>query len=58
MKEKEPKYLRKIHIPLATPAVNDDIAIRINNFHYLQKIEVMGSYYINLNSLIEYSTIN
>lgn len=53
MKSTNPKYYKGIYIPLATPAVNDDIAIRINDFHYLQKIGVLGSYYINLNTLIE-----
>jgi Ca2+-dependent lipid-binding protein len=52
MKTTNPKYNKAIYIPLATPAVNDDIALRINEFHYLQKIEVLGSYYLNLNSLI------
>ncbi len=30
MKTTNPKYYKAIYIPLATPAVNDDIALRIN----------------------------
>ena len=48
-----PTYGTRVYLPLALPAVTDNIVIRINDFNFIQKSEVIGSHYININKIIK-----
>jgi len=52
MKNTNPIFMQTVYVPLSLPAVNENIAIRLNDFNYIQKIQLLGSYYINLSKLI------
>lgn len=52
MKNTSPIFMQTVHVPLSLPAVNENIALRLNDFNYIQKIQVLGSYYINVFELI------
>ena len=38
---------------MSLPAVIQNIAFRLNDFNFIQKVEVLGSYYLNINALIK-----
>ena len=44
--------METVYIPISLPAVNKSIALRINDFNYVQKVQVLGSYYINIAEII------
>ncbi len=52
MKNTNPIFMQTVYVPLSLPAVNENIALRLNDFNYIQKILVLGSYYINVFELI------
>ncbi len=52
MKNTSPIFLQTVYLPLSLPAVNEHIALRLNDFNYVMKIKVLGSYYINVFELI------
>lgn len=53
MKTTTPTYGDRVYLPLALPAVTDNIVIRIGDFNFIQKQEILGSYYININKLLK-----
>ena len=52
MSNVNPNYMKTVYVPVGTPTVTENIAIRINDFNYIQKNEVLGSHYINIEKLI------
>ena len=48
-----PTYGTRVYLPLALPAVTDNIVVRINDFNFIQKSEVIGSHYININKILK-----
>ena len=48
MKNTNPIFMQTVYVPMSLPAVNENVAIRLNDFNYIQKIQVLGSYYINV----------
>jgi Ca2+-dependent lipid-binding protein len=48
MKNTNPIFMQTVYVPLSLPAVNENVALRLNDFNYIQKIQVLGSYYINV----------
>ena len=52
IKNTNPIFMQTVYVPLSLPAVNENIALRLNDFNYIQKIQVLGSYYINVFELI------
>ncbi len=48
MKNIDPSYLEKVCIPISLPAINQKVALRINDFNFIKKIQLLGSYYINI----------
>lgn len=53
MKNRNPKYNARVFVPLSLPAVIENIVVRINDFNFIQKGEVIGSHYININKLLQ-----
>ena len=53
MKTVTPEYGTRVYLPLALPAVTDNIVLRINDFNFIQKAEVIGSHYINVNKILQ-----
>ncbi len=53
MKNTNPIFMQTVYVPISIPAVNENIALRLNDFNYIEKILVLGSYYINLDELLK-----
>lgn len=52
-KDCNPNYKTRVYVPMSLPAVVENIAFRLNDFNYFQRVEVLGSYYLNINELIK-----
>lgn len=49
----DPVYKTRVFLPMSLPAVIENIAFRLNDFNYITSVEVLGSYYLNINQLIK-----
>jgi hypothetical protein len=54
-----PKYNTRVHLPLSLPAAMESIAFRLNDFNFIQKVELLGSFYLNIAELLaQYTDLN
>jgi hypothetical protein len=47
-----PNYNTRVHLPLSLPAAMESIAFRLNDFNFIQKVELLGSFYLNIAELL------
>lgn len=53
LKNTNPVYKTRIFLPLSLPAVVENLAFRLHDFNFIQKVEVLGSYYLNISELLK-----
>lgn len=52
MKNVNPEYNTKVYVPVHLPAITDNIILRLIDFNYITKQQVLGSFYVNINKII------